>query len=198
MLNNLCILDFETTGFQGDGNRAIEVAAVKIVAGQIVSQFQTIINQSVPVSAKITELTGITQTDVDNGMPEKMAFAILNNMSAGTTLVAHNMIFDWWFYNDALRRLGGREVTADLLCTLTMSRAVLGGKGHKLTDLMERLDLKFTGAHRALNDVMGTLQILKHIDRKCDLSQHVNKLGYMRRFKAPTCYPSYCEMYGQN
>jgi DNA polymerase III alpha subunit (gram-positive type) len=198
MLHNLTIIDFETTGFQGDGNRAIEVAAVKLMHGEIVSQFQTVINQPVPVSAKITELTKITQADVDNGMPEKMAFAILNNLSAGTTLVAHNMLFDWWFYNDALQRIGGRELTADMLCSLTMSREVLGGAGHKLEQLMERFDLKFSGAHRALNDVLGTLQILRIIDGKCDVNEYLNKLAYKRWFKKPQFVPANCYVYPQD
>jgi DNA polymerase-3 subunit epsilon len=201
MLHNLTIFDFETSGRPGvDAGemRVFEMAAVKVMNGEIVSQFQTIVHQPIAVPEKITELTGITQAEVDAGMPEKLAFAMLNNLSAGTTLAAHNALFDWWFYEEALQRIGGRSLTADLLCSCTMSREVLGGKGHKLIQLMERLDLKFTGAHRALNDVMGTFQLLKHIDGQCNMADHVNRLGFKKWFGRPAYVPAHCHVYGQS
>jgi DNA polymerase III alpha subunit (gram-positive type) len=195
MLDNLTIIDFETTGLPEHGpQRAIEVAAVKVLKGEIVSQFQTIIRQDIPVSEKITELTGITQQDVDKGMSEKTAFAVVNNMSAGTTLVAHNMLFDWQFYDDALQRLGGRRLTADLLCSMTLTRQFLGGKGHKLTQLMDRLGLAHSGAHRALADVHMTLQLLRVLDAQYDIYQYVNQLSYVAYFGKPRAYPLNCRL----
>lgn len=197
MLHNITIFDFETSGRPDvdEGPFVVyELAAVKIMHGEIVAQFQTVINQPVPVSAKITELTGITQADVDAGMPEKMAFAILNNLSAGTTLVAHNALFDWWFYEDALQRLGNRSLTADILCSMTLSRMILGGKGHKLVQLMERLGMTATGAHRALADVHMTLQLLRILDAQSDIYQYLNRLSYVTFFGKPRYYPQSCQL----
>lgn len=198
MLPDITIIDFETTGLQGGDARAVEVGAIRVHNGEIVAQFQTIIQQTKLCDPKAEETHGITPEMIAAGMPEKTAFAVLNNMSAGSVLVAHNMVFDAWFYNDALQRIGGRTLDAPLLCSLTMSRAVLGGKGHKLVELMERFDLKFTGAHRALNDCMGTYELLKILSPRCDFNDHVNKLGYKRWFGRPKWTPAQCYVFPQN
>ena len=59
LANQVVVLDFETTGLSPDnGDRAIEIGAVKLVDGQIVDTFQELINPGKRVNSFIEQYTG--------------------------------------------------------------------------------------------------------------------------------------------
>jgi len=59
--NSLIILDFETTGLSPDnGDRAIEIGAVKLENGEVTARFQELMNPGRPVSYFIEDYTGMT------------------------------------------------------------------------------------------------------------------------------------------
>ncbi|MCU7372989.1 exonuclease domain-containing protein [Paucibacter sp. O1-1] len=61
LANQIVVLDFETTGLSPDnGDRAIEIGAVKLVDGQIVDSFQELINPGKRVNSFIEQYTGIS------------------------------------------------------------------------------------------------------------------------------------------
>ena len=62
--NTVVVLDFETTGLSpGEGDRAIEIGAVRIEDGEVTGRFQELMNPGQRVSGFIESYTGIT-----NGM----------------------------------------------------------------------------------------------------------------------------------
>ena len=59
--NSLVVLDFETTGLSPtQGDRAIEIGAVRIENGQVTDKFQALMNPGFRVSSFIEQYTGIT------------------------------------------------------------------------------------------------------------------------------------------
>ncbi len=63
----IIVLDFETTGVSPEaGDRITEVAALRIVEGEITERFVSLINCGVNVPYYITKLTGITQDMVNH------------------------------------------------------------------------------------------------------------------------------------
>ena len=61
LAHNVVVLDFETTGLSPDnGDRAIEIGAVKIVNGEIVDTFQSLMNPGKKVNTFIEQYTGIS------------------------------------------------------------------------------------------------------------------------------------------
>ena len=61
----IAVIDFETTGLSpAMGDRATEVAIVLVENGQIVDQFQSLMNAGVRLSSFITQFTGITNAMV--------------------------------------------------------------------------------------------------------------------------------------
>src|SRR5690348_15576481 len=108
MLSNLTIFDFETSGLDPEKDRVIEMAAIRVINGNVVSEFSTLVNSSVQLSPKITEIIGITQDELSGGMPETDSFRILNRFLGDSLIVAHNAAFDLGFLHYSLMRNAGR------------------------------------------------------------------------------------------
>ena len=58
------VLDFETTGLSPPPSRVTEVAAIKIVDGQVMERFVSLINCGVTVPSEITAFTGTSTAKV--------------------------------------------------------------------------------------------------------------------------------------
>src|SRR5659263_666582 len=103
------VVDLETTG-QAPGASAItEFGAVKVRGGEVLGEFQTLVNPGVPIPPMITVLTGITTAMVlpapriESVFPGFLEFA---GFDRGSVLVAHNARFDVSFLKAAAADLG--------------------------------------------------------------------------------------------
>ena len=63
-INSYISIDLETTGLNPKLDRIIEIGAVKVVDGQVVETFDTLVNPGRKLDERITELTGITDADL--------------------------------------------------------------------------------------------------------------------------------------
>jgi DNA polymerase III alpha subunit (gram-positive type) len=190
---NFTIFDFETTGLDPEKDRVIEMAAIRVCDGQVVSEFSTLVNNG-PVSAKITEITGITSEDLDHGLDEETAFRILNKMIGNNVLVAHNAAFDLAFLHFSMMRIAGRTFENKFYDTLTISRD-RHFYPHKLTDMCQRYEIILEGAHRALNDVHGCWELLKKFHEEERIDKWLNKLGYLSKYGPPKWAPEYAVLF---
>ena len=99
------VVDTETTGVRAETDRLIEIAAVKLVGGEVVDRFSSLINPERSIPQRITRLTGIStgmvfdQPPAAEVMPRFLAF-----LGEGI-FVAHNRTFDERFVNAELARL---------------------------------------------------------------------------------------------
>lgn len=193
MINDVTIFDFETTGLDPANDRVIEMAAIRCVNGVIVSQFQTLVKYDGVLSPRITEITGITPEALVGGLEESIAFRILKNMAQDSLLIAHNAAFDLAFYHFWLQRFAGETVSNNFIDTVAISRD-RHFYPHKLTDMTERYGIKLTGAHRALNDVVGCWELLKAMHDEQPIDEWVNKLGYLRKYGPPKWTPAHAEL----
>lgn len=193
MLSDVTVFDFETTGTNPEKDRIIEVAAIRCIDGQIVSQFQTVVQFNGELPAKITEITGLTAADLAQGMMEDLAFKILRNLAQDSLLVAHNAAFDLAFLHHWMQRTGGRTFGNRFIDTCTISRD-RHYYPHKLTNMTERYGIELTGAHRALNDVIGCWELLKAMHAEKPVTEWVNKLGYLSKYGPPQWAPAYAEL----
>jgi len=103
--NTVIVLDFETTGLSpDDGDRAIEIGAVKIEQGAVVDQFQGLMNPGRRISAFIEDYTGITNTILKTAPPCGEVMAAFADFAGGAALVAHNASFDKRFLDTELKK----------------------------------------------------------------------------------------------
>ncbi|WEK55263.1 MAG: 3'-5' exonuclease [Candidatus Cohnella colombiensis] len=187
-LNNITVLDFETSGLDPARDRVIEMAAIRCYNGEVVSQFSTLVKFEGKLAPKITEITGITADELVNGMDEDTAFRILNRIIGNSTLVAHNALFDLSFLHHALTRLANRTFTNSFIDTLTISR-MRHLYPHNLTEMCNRFGIVLEGAHRSLNDVYGCWKLLEKLNEEKSVQADLNRLGYLEKYGAPKWAP---------
>ncbi len=150
--DRLAFVDLETTGGNSAKDRITEIGIVRMAHGRIVDEWSSLVDPGVPIPPEIQALTGITQAMVRTAPRFEALAADIRARLAGHVFVAHNVRFDYGFLKSAYRRLGER-FTADLLCTVRLSRRLFPQHArHGLDALVERHALGGADRHRALGD----------------------------------------------
>jgi len=160
------VVDVETTGGRGEQHRVTEIGAVKVVNGEVVDRFQTLLNPQRTIPPGITRLTGITPAMV----ADAPVFAdIADGFAAfleGAIFVAHNVDFDYRFIGQEFRRLG-RSFRMPKLCTCAAMRKLYPGhSSYALAALTSAYDIPLESHHRALCDAEAAAQLLLMINEK--------------------------------
>ena len=118
------IFDTETTGLHPyAGDEIISISGVVLEKGQIdtINYFDRYVNPCRPVPPLATEITGITEDQVQ-GQPDIFhVMADFLEFVGDSILVAHNADFDLNFLNLKLKRFCQTKITHPTLDTLTLS-----------------------------------------------------------------------------
>lgn len=194
MLSNVTVFDFETTGLSPQRDQVIEMAAIRCIDGEVVSEFRTMIQYNGKLTAKITEITGITDSMlVGDGRGNSFSCPKPHDwrQSAGCSHAA----FDLSFLHFALQRLAGRTFSNPFVDTFTISRD-RHFYPHKLENMCDRYGIELTGAHRALNDVYGCWNLLKALHTEKSVDDYLNRLGYLNKYGPPAWSPPHARLYG--
>lgn len=160
------VLDLETTGGSPDSSEITEIGAVKVRGGEVVGEFQTLVNPGVEIPPFITVLTGITDAMVIEApriaevLPSFFEFA---GSPENTFLVAHNAPFDISFMRHATLREKRPWPRYRVLDTAKLARRVLTRDevpNNKLATLAPYFGAEITPNHRALDDAKATVDVL--------------------------------------
>ncbi|MFT5429690.1 MAG: DNA polymerase-3 subunit epsilon [Myxococcota bacterium] len=156
--HDVVVLDFETTGLSpGQGDRAIEIGAVRLQGGVVVDRFQELMNPGFRISSFIVEYTGITQDMLDTAAPCTEVMTRFSDFLGQDPFVAHNASFDSRFLDAELQYIGRQTRGVRLCSMLTARRLYPHAPNHKLGTLVHYRDVEVTGAfHRALADAEMT------------------------------------------
>ena len=155
------VVDLETTGLHAGLDSIVEIAAVKVVNGQIVGEWDTMVNPGVFLPLETTQITGIT-TEMVKDSP---AFAdivdeYLGFMGTDTVFVAHNVDFDREFMNKHLEKMNRSTLPNPYLCTFKLAKQVHPNLSrYGLGSLCEAFGVELPQAHRALHDARATAQL---------------------------------------
>lgn len=159
--DSLIIFDFETTGLSPDnGDRAIEIGAVKLENGKVTDTFQELMNPGRPISYFIEEYTGITNHMLRNADSCGEVMARFADFIQGYNLVAHNASFDKRFLESELQRIA-LNFNGKFACSLLISRRLYqAAPNHKLGTLIDYKGISSNGSfHRALYDSEMTAKL---------------------------------------
>jgi len=159
--NTVIVLDFETTGLSPDqGDRAIEIGAVRIENGIITDTFQELMNPGRRVSGFIESYTGISNQMLSKAPPCEEVMERFADYIGDYNLVAHNASFDKRFLDTELRRKS-RQYPGSFACSLLAARRLLpDAPNHKLGTLIRYKNIQGKGAfHRALYDAEMTAKL---------------------------------------
>lgn len=163
--NDVVVFDLETTGTDVRTDRIIEIGAVKIVGGEIVSCYETLVDPKMKIPAGASQVNHIYDSDVAGAPYIEDCLGDFMNYCKDCYLVAHNGDgFDFLFIKRECDALG-YEFNNKTLDTLTMARKAYpyGStpklKNHKLGTLCKFLDIELVDAHRAYNDAEATAKL---------------------------------------
>ena len=173
-MQELAVIDFETTGTTAGYDRPTELAIAILRGSKVVDSFSQLMNPGMPIPLNVQALTGITNAMVARApsvarvMREAAMFVGLR------PLVAHNAAFDSRFWSVELGQLGIAQDNP-FLCTLRLARRVYPHlSSHALQALRTALNLGSHGrAHRAQADVEVTVALLQRI--QSDLAERAGQ-----------------------
>jgi DNA polymerase-3 subunit epsilon len=159
----IVVFDLETTGLDSKTDRIIEIGAQKILDGEVIDQFSTLVHVDLTLSDEIQKLTGITPTmlegmpKIDSVMPSFLKFI------ESSILVAHNATFDLNFIKNECNRLH-IDIEWPCFCTLKMAQELLEDLERKNLDSLARhYGLSFEARHRSIGDVKVTVGVLQEM-----------------------------------
>ncbi|HHZ88819.1 MAG TPA: 3'-5' exonuclease [Chromatiaceae bacterium] len=159
--NTVIVPDFETTGLSpNQGDRAIEIGAVKLEQGQVIDRFQCLMNPNRRVDGFIEDYTGITNEMLEDAPPCSVVMEQFSDFVGDSNMVAHNASFDKQFLDSECSRID-RRYGGDFACSMLISRRIYpDAPNHKLGTLVEFKNLPNDGTfHRALADAEMTAHL---------------------------------------
>ncbi len=159
-----CVVDLETTGGSASGGSMItEIGAVKVRSGEVLGEFQTLVNPAQAIPAFIAVLTGITDSMVAGSPRIEEALPAFLEFAAGSVLVAHNAPFDVGFLKHFSAQHGHAWPRFEVLDTAVLARRVLSrdeAPNCKLATLARLFQAGTEPNHRALADARATVDVL--------------------------------------
>ncbi|QCB93406.1 DEDD exonuclease domain-containing protein [Cellulomonas shaoxiangyii] len=157
------VVDLETTGGRAGTDAITEIGAVKVRGGEVLGEFQTLVDPGGPVPPFIQVLTGITTSmlvgapRIEEVLPSFLEFA------RGAVLVAHNAPFDVGFLRAAAARCERAWPGFQVVDTVRLARRVVlrdEAPNHKLSTLAALFRAEVAPNHRALSDARATVDVL--------------------------------------
>jgi DNA polymerase-3 subunit epsilon len=166
MSKEFAVIDFETTGLGADYCRIIEVAAVIVRDGKVADFFVQLMHPGCHIPFFITAITGITNAMVKGKPSPEAVMPDLMRFLGDRPCIAHKASFDSNFYHAEMNRAGIAHERS-FFCTMLLSRRLIqDSPDHQLGTLTEHLKLpkpREGSCHRALYDVLLTVELWKHI-----------------------------------
>ena len=158
----LAVIDVETTGFDAETDRIIEMGIIRFEKGEVKETYGQLINPGCEVPAEVTKITGIKPEDLE----DKPAFAEVahevHKRLQGVGIVAYNLSFDRGFVRAELERCGlDWPESAPTLDPLIFARQFFKNSPRKnLGAICKKLGIELEEAHRATHDATVTGHVL--------------------------------------
>jgi DNA polymerase-3 subunit epsilon len=157
------VVDLETTGGSPTASAITEIGAVKVRGGEVLGEFQTLVNPQMSVPPFIAVLTGITDSMVASAPRLSTVLPSFLEWARGSVLVAHNAPFDLGFLRAGCNTLEIDWPGFESVDTARLARRVLTrdeAPDCKLSTLARLFRTTTTPCHRALADAQATVDVL--------------------------------------
>jgi DNA polymerase III subunit epsilon len=150
------VFDVETTGSSPREGGITEIGALKVVRGQVVDEFATLVNPGLPIQPFVVRLTGITDRMVAGAPSPAEVMPLFEEFVEGCVLVGHNVHFDCSFVTAAR----GTPLPNPVIDTLKLARALVPGlKRYRLSSLVSHFGGRVAPNHRAPADAAATVEV---------------------------------------
>jgi DNA polymerase-3 subunit epsilon len=170
--HTLAFLDVETTGLSPwFGDRMCEIAVLRCQGEDVIDSFDSLLNPERPLSPGAARVNGLKDSELLNAPRFAQVAERVLALSQDAVIVCHNVPFDLGFLGSELGRMD-RQLPAILtLDTLHLARQHFSFGSNSLQFIAHALDIQPAGAHRALDDVFTTREVLARFARKLSSGQ---------------------------
>lgn len=195
MYESIVVLDTETTGLDFKNDKIIELSAIRIISERGIIRVTDKLDEFIKlpngktVPSEIEKLTGITdeilnlQGNTSSCVCNKFAELFRDNR---ILIIAYNAQFDM---NFIYYFLAENNMTS-VLKKINMLDAYTIYKDryeypHKLENAIEKYNLgdKVVNSHRAIDDTLALVEVLKAMAEECDdLHKYINLFGYNPKY----------------
>lgn len=185
----IVILDTETTGLNpGLGHRVVEIGAIRMEPGSegthsISGEFSKLIQPGRSMDPGASRVNGIYNEDLIGAPSFSDVAGELLSVLDGAVIVAHNARFDADFlgmelYIRSLTSGGTSDAVLPnpWLCTLMLARRHFHFGRNNLGHIARVFGIRTGRAHRALNDVYMTAEVMKRMVQEM-ADMHVHTVG---------------------
>jgi DNA polymerase-3 subunit epsilon len=183
------VVDLETTGGAAHADGITEIGAVRVRGGEVLGEFQTLVDPGMAITPFVSVLTGISDAMVCGAPKVAAAVPAFLEFARGSVLVAHNAPFDVGFLKAACATLARPWPGFAVVDTAVLARRVLTRDevpNCKLGTLAQFFRATTTPDHRALHDARATVDVLHGLLERLG-SLGVQSLPELRSFTAQVC-----------
>jgi DNA polymerase III epsilon subunit family exonuclease len=178
------VLDVEAVHDRKIPARIIEVGAYRVRGGEILDEFQTLINAETAVPRFVTGLTGISNDMLTTAPKFADVIGAWLEFIGDAVLVAHNSSFDLPLLNREIARVypGYRLNNCDL-CTVDLARRLVPQiESYKLDSLAAYFGFEIPRRHRAADDALATARVFLRLLNELAING-ITTLSEARRFQ---------------
>ncbi len=160
----VCV-DCETTGLDPKNDHIIEIAAVRFSFQKELSRYHTLVNPKCTIPETAIEIHHITQDMVANAPTIDSVLPKLLQFVDDSIIVGHAIPFDLSIINAEAKRHNTttHPLSNQYIDTLRLARHYGESPNNSLDVLRRHFNIPELGAHRALNDVLITIDVFKHL-----------------------------------
>ena len=171
------VIDLEMTGLHPKNDAILEVGAAKIRNGEVTDTMDIFVNPGRKITQEITELTGITDEMVKEGLSPAAAFHKTAEFIGDDILVGHNIIFDYSFLK---QQAVNEKVPFEKKAVDTLKAArkcMLRPEKKSLECLCDYLDIEREQEHRAIYDALATHELYQYLQKTYGETIHLKELA---------------------
>ncbi len=184
------IIDIESNGAGFRKESIIEIAIYKYDGHEIVDQFISLINPENEITPFVQKLTKISPKMVKTAPKFHEIAKRVVEITEGTTLVGHNIDFDYRMLRQEFKRLG-YEFKINTLDTIPLAKKLIPeAESYSLGKLVKSLGIPLSDQHRAGGDARATLDLFKLLiikDKDSEIIQQhheeVNAKTYLNKVR---------------
>ena len=159
--NLYSVIDIESNGAGFRKESIIEIAIYKYDGHEIVDQFFTLVNPESDITPFVQKLTKISQKMVKTAPKFHEIAKRVVEITENTTLVGHNIDFDYRMLRQEFKRLG-YDFKINTLDTIPLAKKLIPeAESYSLGKLVKSLGIPLVDAHRATGDARATLELFK-------------------------------------
>ncbi len=177
------VIDIESNGAGFRKESIIEIAVYRFDGRKIVDQFISLVNPKSEITPFVQKLTSITPKMVRTAPQFHEIAKRIVEITQDSTLVGHNIDFDYRMLRQEFSRLG-YEFKIPTLDTIPLAKALIPeAESYSLGKLVKSLGIPIYDQHRASGDALATLELFKLLMTKDENSEIIQQQHHQTNAK---------------